>query len=176
MADENDDDVCDSWEDMLDSDIFEEKLRRMKPDVQAEDDRPIICSNRGSYMGPVIVEDDVARTPYSPPEPQVKILKRPSASIKQDNGTPIVNGERSSKQPVKTLQQREAEYAEARLRILGSAKSEEEIAEERLAKLGISQPPEIAIRGIQIALPQEMSCIIRQPHGPDGTTGFTLKR
>lgn len=148
----------------------------MKPVVAPDDDRPIISSNQGSYMGPVIVEDDIARTPYMPPEPQVKILKRPSASTKQDNGMSVVNGERSSKQPVKTLQQREAEYAEARLRILGSAKSEEEIAEERLAKMGISQPSEIAIRGIQIAMPQEISSIVRQPYGPDGTSGFTLKR
>lgn len=50
----------------------------------------------------------------------VKILRRPTQSSEPRN-----NGMRP-KQPMKTLQQREQEYAEARLRILGSAKNPED--------------------------------------------------
>lgn len=50
----------------------------------------------------------------------VKILRRPTQSSEPRN-----NGIRP-KQPIKTLQQREQEYAEARLRILGSAKNPED--------------------------------------------------
>lgn len=66
-------------------------------------------------------DDDCMRTQYVPPEPTVKILRRPTAD-KSDNRA----ADTKPKAPVKTLQQREQEYAEARLRILGSAKSEEE--------------------------------------------------
>lgn len=52
-----------------------------------------------------------------PPEPTVKILKRPSKDIHS-------NGDSKVYQPKKTLQQRELEYAEARLRILGEASPE----------------------------------------------------
>ncbi|GFX89050.1 hypothetical protein TNCV_2853501 [Trichonephila clavipes] len=62
--------------------------------------------------------EDSSRTPYIP---QVKILKRPN-----DAKTVVVSEKSPSRHPAKTLQQREAEYAEARLRILGSASSEEE--------------------------------------------------
>ena len=50
----------------------------------------------------------------------VKILRRPTQSSEPRN-----NGMRP-RQPIKTLQQREQEYAEARLRILGSAKNPED--------------------------------------------------
>lgn len=63
--------------------------------------------------------EDSSRTPYIP---QVKILKRPNDA----KTTGVVSDKSPSRQPVKTLMQRKAEYAEARLRILGSAHSEEE--------------------------------------------------
>ncbi|XP_018787185.1 PREDICTED: probable serine/threonine-protein kinase yakA [Bactrocera latifrons] len=50
----------------------------------------------------------------------VKILRRPTQSMEPRN-----NGIKP-RQPIKTLQQREQEYAEARLRILGSAKNPED--------------------------------------------------
>lgn len=62
-------------------------------------------------------DDDCLRTPYAPPEPTVKILKRPT----NDKNQQLADAK--PKAPVKTLQQREQEYAEARLRILGAAKS-----------------------------------------------------
>lgn len=51
----------------------------------------------------------------------VKILRRPAQAEERRD----MNGIRP-KQPIKTLQQREQEYAQARLRILGSAKNPED--------------------------------------------------
>ncbi|KAL4684280.1 hypothetical protein H8959_021974 [Pygathrix nigripes] len=68
---------------------------------------------------PIVIQDD--SLPAGPP-PQIRILKRPTS-----NG--VVSGPNSTSRPtlpVKSLAQREAEYAEARKRILGSASPEEE--------------------------------------------------
>lgn len=54
-----------------------------------------------------------------PPEPTVKILKRPSEKLQNTNDSRVY-------QPKKTLQQRKQEYAEARLRILGETEKTEE--------------------------------------------------
>lgn len=69
--------------------------------------------------------------------------------------------------PVKSLAQREAEYAEARKRILGSASPEEEPEKpivDRPARINQSEdgrPP---------------NNVIRQPLGPDGSQGFKQRR
>nr|BAH14576.1 unnamed protein product [Homo sapiens] len=68
---------------------------------------------------PIVIQDD--SLPAGPP-PQIRILKRPTS-----NG--VVSSPNSTSRPtlpVKSLAQREAEYAEARKRILGSASPEEE--------------------------------------------------
>lgn len=78
------------------------------------------CSQPFAAM--LLNDDDCMRTQYVPPEPTVKILKRPT----NDKNNQQLLAEQKPKAPIKTLQQREQEYAEARLRILGSAKSEEE--------------------------------------------------
>lgn len=87
--------------------------------------------------GPIIIQgEDSIRTQYTPPEPSVKILKRPSRENKDDSTgsefISVVNGDtKSNRQPVKTLQQRQMDYAEARLRILGEAKSPEDELDDR---------------------------------------------
>lgn len=58
-------------------------------------------------------------------QPAVKILKRP-VGVNGSNS----NGECKAR-PVKTLQQRQQEYEQARLRILGEARSPEDVAEEK---------------------------------------------
>lgn len=58
-------------------------------------------------------------------ESTVKILRRPQENRTEKNSLDDVK----PKLAVKTLQQREQEYAEARLRILGSAKNPDENAE-----------------------------------------------
>lgn len=81
----------------------------------------IYFSINGSIeKGPIKVTltgDDALRSQYVPPEPTVKILKRP---VKDAQG----NNDNKKSVPKKTLQQREQEYARARLRILGEASSE----------------------------------------------------
>lgn len=59
------------------------------------------------------------------PEPAIRILKRPSSS-----GSGQLNGE-SRARPVKTLEQRQKEYQEARLRILGEARSPEDVIDDK---------------------------------------------
>ncbi|KAL1138277.1 hypothetical protein AAG570_009966 [Ranatra chinensis] len=103
-------------------------------------------------------------------EPSVKILRRPT------NGCDNLHvNDAKPKQPIKTLQQREIEYAKARLRILGSARSPEEnledatvALEERIQKI---QPKPQILRP-----PSTCIGIIRVPRGPDGSPGFNFRR
>ncbi|ETE60094.1 hypothetical protein L345_14168, partial [Ophiophagus hannah] len=93
----------------------------------------------------------------------IRILKRPTS-----NGV-LTNPNSTSRPafPVKTLAQREAEYAEARKRILGSASPEEE------------QEKPILDRPTRISQPEDSrqpSNVIRQPLGPDGSQGFKQRR
>ncbi|XP_075850548.1 SUZ RNA-binding domain-containing isoform X2 [Microcebus murinus] len=109
---------------------------------------------------PIVIQDD--SLPTGPP-PQIRILKRPTS-----NG--VVSSPNSTSRPalpVKSLAQREAEYAEARKRILGSASPEEE------------QEKPILDRPTRISQPEESrqpNNVIRQPLGPDGSQGFKQRR
>lgn len=50
--------------------------------------------------------DDAYRTQYTPPEPTVKILKRPSPNSNGAGDGPLINGDgKPTRQPIKTLQQ-----------------------------------------------------------------------
>lgn len=75
--------------------------------------------SRSPLKTPIVIQDD--SLPAAPP-PQIRILKRPSSNGSLGASSPA---QRPPAQ-VKTLAQREAEYAEARRRILGSASPEEE--------------------------------------------------
>ncbi|XP_039767996.1 SUZ domain-containing protein 1 isoform X3 [Ornithorhynchus anatinus] len=109
---------------------------------------------------PIVIQDD--SLPSGPP-PQIRILKRPTS-----NG--VVNSPNSANRPalpVKSLAQREAEYAEARKRILGSASPEEEQEKPILDRpTRISQPEDV----------RQPNNVIRQPLGPDGSQGFKQRR
>ncbi|KAL0268420.1 UNVERIFIED_CONTAM: hypothetical protein PYX00_010373 [Menopon gallinae] len=125
--------------------------------------------------GPIVIQgEDSIRTQYTTPEPSVKILKRPSRENKDEyanNDILIVNGDvKSNRQPVRTLQQRQLDYAEARLRILGEAKSPEDELDERLSKMNLNSASVMLLR------PCDVVNIVRHPKGPDGTKGFNLKR
>ncbi|XP_025975255.1 SUZ domain-containing protein 1 isoform X6 [Dromaius novaehollandiae] len=109
---------------------------------------------------PIVIQDD--SLPSGPP-PQIRILKRPTT-----NGV-LSNPNSASRPafPVKSLAQREAEYAEARKRILGSASPEEE------------QEKPILDRPTRISQPEDTrqpNNVIRQPLGPDGSQGFKQRR
>ncbi|XP_041319342.1 SUZ domain-containing protein 1 isoform X9 [Pyrgilauda ruficollis] len=109
---------------------------------------------------PIVIQDD--SLPAGPP-PQIRILKRPTS-----NG--VLSSPHSASRPafpVKSLAQREAEYAEARKRILGSASPEEE-----QEKPILDRPPRIS----QPEDSRQPNNVIRQPLGPDGSQGFKQRR
>ncbi|CAH1964895.1 unnamed protein product [Acanthoscelides obtectus] len=141
-------DVLDSWEEIEENDVLEKKLGSLiMPSKSLEE------SNIDQPVKIVLTGEDALRSQYVPPEPTVKILKRPSNN--SQNGTDL-----KVYQPKKTLQQREQEYAEARLRILGEA------------------PPEkVEVTKICIQKPRAGEVyVIRMPRGPDGTNGFNIRR
>lgn len=79
--------------------------------------------------------------------------------------------------PVRTLEEREAAYAEARLRILGSACSPEEESESSDADSSVVQESNKTSRSSDLARQLNAAItmpdnVIRQPRGPDGTKGF----
>lgn len=101
---------------------LDSKLDELKKNVT--NSKPITApiENGRPFNVMLLNDDECMRTQYVPPEPTVKILKRPS----NDKTKEQLLAEARPKAPIKTLQQREQEYAEARLRILGSAKSAED--------------------------------------------------
>ncbi|XP_072308382.1 SUZ RNA-binding domain-containing-like [Eucyclogobius newberryi] len=156
----DDEDVADSWEEAADSGEIERRLEaKLKINQEAKK-----ASSRSSLIRTAIVIQDDS-LPAAPP-PQIRILKRPT-----NNGTANNSASSSRPQQTKTLAQREAEYAEARRRILGSASSEEtpqdNLGQDRPARLNVQQQSEPT---------QPNNSIIRQPTGPDGTTGFKFCR
>nr|CAD7195586.1 unnamed protein product [Timema douglasi]CAD7257103.1 unnamed protein product [Timema shepardi]CAD7399546.1 unnamed protein product [Timema cristinae] len=155
--------VIESWEDIEESGILDKKLLQSESLSQEE---PEIMS-QGMVSGPIILRDDS----FGPQEPTVKILKRPQRTINGHSDSPILNGDLKPRQPVKTLQQREQEYAEARLRILGEARSPEEqlqaVTNDRISKIQ---------QKMELLRTSENTNIIRLPKGPDGTKGFNVRR
>lgn len=125
-------DDFESWEEMEDAGVLDKKIEKLKAAMSTSLQKDLRTGIGGTGKSNTVVflaED--GRTRYVPPEPTVKILKRPSVVNNSHNAGGdgfIVNGDNSGKpkQPIKTLQQREMEYAEARLRILGEAQSPDE--------------------------------------------------
>ncbi|XP_030745222.1 SUZ domain-containing protein 1 [Sitophilus oryzae] len=140
----------DNWEDIDETDVLEKKVNNLiMPSLEDS------SLNGNIEKGPIkvtLASDDALRSQYAPIEPTVKILKRPVKGAQ--NTTDI-----KKIVPKKTLQQREQEYAEARLRILGEASSEK--PEERISI--VKTRPEI-------------DNVVRSPRGPDGTRGFNIRR
>ncbi|XP_054159337.1 SUZ domain-containing protein 1-like [Oppia nitens] len=128
----------------------------------------------------IITLEDNTRTQYVPP---VRILKRPDTRFCDPNNkslNKLTNGNKSTNS--KTYEEREADYAKARLRILGSASAPEE-------DTNLTQNSSLAAIAMNNRLSPESSStkldlnkhlnettnnvpIIRLPLGPDGTKGF----
>nr|XP_012618543.2 SUZ domain-containing protein 1 isoform X2 [Microcebus murinus] len=142
-----DEEVAESWEEAADSGEIDRRLEKKLKITQKE------RKSKSPPKVPIVIQDD--SLPTGPP-PQIRILKRPTS-----NG--VVSSPNSTSRPalpVKSLAQREAEYAEARKRILGSASPEEE------------QEKPILDRPTRISQPEESrqpNNVIRQPLGPDGS-------
>lgn len=141
-------DVLDSWEELEDTSVLDKKLKEMK----TEDKKP----------NPVqaMVTDSSERTQY---QPQVKILKRQTET--SNNTT-----DQRSQKPTKSLEQREAEYAEARLRILGPSYQTDDVDEDGTSEERVTQ--------LFKDLNTSNNCVqvLRQPKGPDDSKGFDFPR
>uniref|UniRef100_A0A8C8HXC8 SUZ domain-containing protein n=1 Tax=Oncorhynchus tshawytscha TaxID=74940 RepID=A0A8C8HXC8_ONCTS len=112
-----DEEVCESWEDAADSGEIVKRLEA-KLKISQKAKKASISSGSSPIRTAMVIQDESLP---AAPSPQIRILKRPSS-----NGSLVSSGSsnRPTQQP-KSLAQREAEYAEARRRILGSASSEE---------------------------------------------------
>ncbi|XP_042334312.1 SUZ domain-containing protein 1 [Sceloporus undulatus] len=153
-----DEEVAESWEEAADSGEIDRRLEKKLKISQKESRK-----SKSPPKLPIVIQDE--SLPAGPP-PQIRILKRPTS-----NGA-LGNPNSASRPafPVKSLAQREAEYAEARKRILGSASPEEE-------EEGQDKP--ILDRPTRISQPEEArpaNNVIRQPLGPDGSQGFRQRR
>ncbi|KAM9298907.1 SUZ RNA-binding domain-containing [Gastrophryne carolinensis] len=148
------DEVAESWEDAADSGEIDRQLERKLRIAQREN------KSKSPPKIPVVIQDD--SLPAGPP-PQIRILKRPTSNGLANNLH--VNSRPAA--PVKSLAQREAEYAEARKRILGSASPEEE-AEKPV--------PDRPARITQLEENRLPNNVIREPLGPDGSQGFKERR
>ncbi|XP_008998736.1 SUZ RNA-binding domain-containing isoform X4 [Callithrix jacchus] len=158
-----DEEVAESWEEAADSGEIDRRLEKKLKITQKE------RKSKSPPKVPIVIQDD--SLPAGPP-PQIRILKRPTS-----NG--VVNSPNSTSRPalpVKSLAQREAEYAEARKRILGSASPEEE-----QEKPILDRPSSVLLpfRPTRISQPEDSrqpNNVIRQPLGPDGSQGFKQRR
>lgn len=158
----DDEDVAESWEEAADSGEIERRLEA-KLKINEEAKKASLSSRSSPIRTAIVIQDD--SLPAAPP-PQIRILKRPINNDKTSSSA-------SSARPLqtKTLAQREAEYAEARRRILGSASSDDTVEDssckDRPARLNVQQQSDSV---------RPNNHIIRQPTGPDGSTGFRLCR
>ncbi|XP_028302834.1 SUZ domain-containing protein 1-like [Gouania willdenowi] len=159
----DDEEVAESWEEAADSGEIERRLEA-KLKISQEAKKSVLKSRSSPVRTAIVIQDE--SLPAAPP-PQIRILKRPT-----NNGTSgnAASSARPSQQ-TKSLAQREAEYAEARRRILGSASSEETPQDnpspDRAARPTAHQPPDSV---------RPNNNVIRQPTGPDGSSGFKLCR
>ncbi|KAM8868644.1 SUZ RNA-binding domain-containing-like [Synchiropus picturatus] len=159
-----DEEVADSWEEAADSGEIERRIEaKLKINQKAK--KSSLGLDGSPVRTAIVIQDD--SLPAAPP-PQIRILKRPT-----NNGTAGNTGSATRpSQQMKSLAQREAEYAEARRRILGSASSEETPQDnsclERPVRVSTQHPPSEPVR--------PGNHVIRQPTGPNGTSGFRLCR
>ncbi|XP_055767460.1 SUZ domain-containing protein 1-like [Salvelinus fontinalis] len=154
-----DEEVCESWEEAADSGEIERRLEA-KLKISQKTKKSTIASGSSPIRTAMVIQDE--SQPAAPP-PQIRILKRPSSNGSLGSTS---SSNRPTQQP-KSLAQREAEYAEARRRILGSASSEEtpqdKPSQERPVRVNAQPQPEPV---------RPNNHLIRQPTGPDGTIGF----
>lgn len=164
------DDVLESWEEIEESEAIDKKLDALQLNAVGaleEIESSSFKTTHSTNTRMIMLGDDGIRSQYVPPKPTVKILKRPTRDSQGSGDGPLVNGDKP-KQPIKSLKQREQEYAEARKRILGEEKSPEE---KLLHEINRIQPK--SITSSSSSLP---SNVLRMPLGPDGTRGFNVRR
>nr|SVE93435.1 EOG090X0RU6 [Moina brachiata] len=149
--------LLDDWEQMADSGLLDQKLQSIKPRIPEEVKPPLNDTQPTHFL---FNGDGSIKPTVLGHTPQIKILKRPQHNTHgHHHGHHNIHAR--PKVQVKTLQQKEAEYAEARLRILGEAAP--------------APTPDVSLNKLQSRMENlrtEESCLIRLPRGPDGTKGF----
>ena len=128
--------------------------------------------------------DNSLNTQYRPPDPVIKIMKRPTAPAGGDST--LENGGENAKRKPKTLKQREEEYAQARLRILGSAGTpepppSEEDEQDAVAAAAAANSVKVLSDGSAQPVAKHQPAqsgnnIERTPNGPDGSKGFQFRK
>ncbi|XP_026870311.1 SUZ domain-containing protein 1 isoform X1 [Electrophorus electricus] len=156
-----DEEVVESWEEAADSGEMERGLEE-KLRISQKERLSSGGSGRSPTKAAIVIQED--SLPAAPP-PQIRILKRPTS-----NGSLGSSETQNRPSPrVKSLAQREAEYAEARRRILGSADDtpQERPNSDRSLRVSSHTPSEDT---------RSNNHVVRQPAGPDGTQGFRQRR
>ncbi|XP_065061039.1 SUZ domain-containing protein 1-like [Rhopilema esculentum] len=105
-----DDDVLDSWEDAADTGELEKRMEQREKELRVKEEVEKNQELKGLAVGALAPAEELGRSEYVP---QIRILKR-------ENGPTLQNVKQVDKKPLKTLAEKEAEYAAARARILGS--------------------------------------------------------
>jgi hypothetical protein len=163
--------VVDSWEELEDSGELDRKFEKLvlqSTEVTEETRRsPITITTI-----PVLQEECGGRTAY---QPTVRILKRDRTA----EATNAANNVVIRTKPTRTLQEREAAYAEARLRILGSAVSNDEDpspVDDLPCLMTDKKPVTRAVINSDSMTSLKDCNVLRQPRGPDGSNGFLVTR
>lgn len=121
--------VDDSWEE-IDEERLASRLSRLTNDesvkpgegsAAAGATEEAAASGRSSNSFPAMLDEEL-RPRMILQRPQMQILRRPQSKAQEEKAA----AEQKPKTQIKSLDQRKQEYAEARLRILGSAHDEEE--------------------------------------------------
>jgi hypothetical protein len=160
------------WETLLDSGKLDESLSKLKvvEKKKKKMDSPRIppphpatpassSLTDPAFSGPVRILTNGCRTEFRGSEPKLKILKRPDPESNKPTEPPIV------KIVQKSLEQREAEYAEARLRILGNPPPPPQPTNNNKPKQNNKKAGD-----------GKKTANAAVPKGPDGTKGFQNRR
>ncbi|XP_010873729.1 SUZ domain-containing protein 1 isoform X2 [Esox lucius] len=157
-----DNEFTQSWKESAGSQEMERRLEE-KLRISQKEKVSSTISTRSPLKTAIVIQENSS---HSAPLPQIRILKRPSSN----GSSGLSQGQNRPAPQVKSLAQREAEYAEARKRILGSAGPEDTPQEkpntERPGHTNSTPPPE----------DRSNNHAVRQPAGPDGSQGFRQKR
>jgi hypothetical protein len=176
-------DICDDWE-QLDQKQIEKSLQSIKLVNNVHDDEEKKFKN-GATNKNVNLNVPVFSNVQLPQQP-IKILQRPASSKTLNELTNQSQNPNNQSQPIKTFEQREQEYAQARLRILGSAHPEEETSSSSSntpqANTANNTTNNKTSNQSQMSHQQQQQSskafnntninLIRDPIVPDGTKGF----
>ncbi|KAL6258426.1 hypothetical protein P5V15_010383 [Pogonomyrmex californicus] len=157
------DDILESWEQIEETGALDKRLEALRLNTEEEVESSRTSHDANTRM--ILLGEDGLRSQYVAPKPMVKILKRPTGDSRGSGDGPFDD---KPKQPIKSLKQREQEYAEARRRILGEEKSPEEKMMQEINRI---QAKSSTPNGNNFP-----NNVVRMPIGPDGTRGFNVRR